>query len=172
MIGLPGSGKTTQAELLAGFLNVPIISSGGILRDVSAEEDEEAEKIKSIMLSGELVSDEIIADLVKKRLQEKDGQNGFVMEGYPRTKKQIELLDPGFDKAFYLDLSEDQLIDRMLTRGRLDDSLEAVKKRIEVQKAEMQDIINYYKEKGILVELDGSLDIESLQKQIKNHLHG
>lgn len=170
--GLPGSGKTTQSKLLASFLNVPIIGSGEILREIANRTDQEAREIKKVMDSGQLVSDKTISKLVKERVARKDCQNGFVMEGYPRTKIQLETFDPQFDKAFYLNIDEETALERLSGRGRSDDSLRVAKKRLEVQRKDLQGIIDYYKSKGILVEMDGKLDIESLQGKIKESLNG
>ena len=102
LIGPQGSGKSTQAVFLSQHFGVPNISTGDIFRKLSSEDSEPARKVKEILASGRLVDDETTAQIVKERLAEEDCQNGFVIDGYPRSIRQIEIFDPGFNKVFYL----------------------------------------------------------------------
>lgn len=168
--GLPGSGKTTQAKKIAEDLKLPILLMGGLLREIASTGFELGEKVKRIMHTGALVDDEIVAQVMRESIEEKNATDSFVMEGYPRSLKQIEIFDPKFDKIFNLKLSEDELWRRVQGRGRSDDTKEAVEKRLEVQKRGLEEVLNYYSKKGEIIEIDASKDIDEVFNEIKTHL--
>lgn len=166
IVGLPGSGKTTQIDLTAKKYNLTPIRMGDILREIASKGGELGEKIKAIMVSGELVNDATVADLIKAQAQ-KIGDN-FIMEGYPRTTKQVELFDPGFDRVFYLEVPLNVLKERMKGRGRADDLESAIDTRIRVQMEDLHKILDYYK--SLLVSLDGTKSIGEIFRVIEENI--
>lgn len=168
--GLPGSGKTTQAKKIAEDLNLPILLMGELLREIASTGSELGEKIKQIMHTGALVDDETVAQVIKESIGKNSAKDSFVMEGYPRSLKQIEIFDPEFDKIFNLKLSEDELWKRVQGRGRSDDTEEAVKKRLEVQKNGIEEVLGNYSEKAEVFDIDASKSIDEVFNEIKTHL--
>lgn len=170
LIGPQGSGKSTQGRLLADFLKIPYISTGDIFRSIAAEGSDEGSRIKQILDSGQLVDDQTAAELIKKRLQNNDCQNGVILDGYPRNLEQAKSLNLNFDKAFYLKLPQDEIVKRLLKRGRADDKEDSIGKRLELYYSQTQPLLDYYKNQGILVEVDGRGDIQTIQDEIKKFI--
>lgn len=162
LIGPQGSGKSTQATLLAEYLNLPKISTGDIFREMP--------EVKEILAVGKLVDDETTAEIVKKRLQESDAQNGFILDGYPRNILQKDLFDPKFEKVIYLKVPDGEVIKRMMARGRADDTLESIKTRLSLYYKQTQPLIDYYKNQSILTEIDGIGSVEEIQNEIKKSI--
>lgn len=158
IVGLPGSGKTTQIDKTAEKYGLKPLRMGNILREIAQTGSELGDRVKSIMASGELVDDATVAQLIKSEAQ-KLGDN-YIMEGYPRTTEQIELFDPGFDKVFYLEVPVEVLKSRMQGRGRADDSAAAIETRIKVQQEDLDKILNHYKDK--LITIDGTKSIDDI----------
>lgn len=167
MIGPQGSGKSTQAELLAKDLGLPKITVGDIFRRISTLETEEGKRIKQILDSGQLVDDQITSELVKKRLEEEDARDGFILDGYPRTIEQVNIFDPNFDKVIYLDVPKENVVRRLAQRGRVDDTLELINKRLDLYYQQTKPLLDFYKNKGILLEVDGTGSIERVQEEIR-----
>lgn len=165
IVGLPGSGKSTQLEKLSLSLNLSTVSMGGILRKIAERGDELGQKILAIMKSGELVDDKTVSEFVKA---ETENLSGFVMEGYPRTLEQIELYDPKFDRVYYLEVPMGIAKQRMKGRGRQDDSDQAIEVRLRVQREDMEKILEYYKD--VLVEINGLENIEEVFRQMIDKL--
>lgn len=121
-LGAPGTGKGTQASVLAEKYNIPQISTGDILRKAVADGTELGKKAKAIMDSGGLVSDDIIIGLMEERLAQDDCKNGYILDGFPRTIKQAEDLDAmlegkaGIDAVIYFDVDEDEIVKRITSR--------------------------------------------------------
>ena len=170
LIGPQGSGKSTQAVFLSQHFGVPNISTGDIFRKLSSEDSEPARKVKEILASGRLVDDETTAQIVKERLAEEDCQNGFVIDGYPRSIRQIEIFDPGFNKVFYLAVPNEEVIRRLTKRGREDDTPELIQTRLDLYNQQTQPLLDYYRKKQILVEIDGTGDIQKVQDEIKKFI--
>jgi adenylate kinase len=166
IVGLPGSGKTTQIDKIAAKYGLTPIRMGNILRGIAAQGGEMGEKIKAIMASGELVDDQTVAQLIKTEA-EKIGDN-YIMEGYPRTTEQVELFNPGFDKVFYLEVPVEVLKERMKGRGRSDDSERAMETRIRVQREDLDKILEFFKDK--LVKIDGTKSIDEIFATIEGSL--
>ncbi|RPH96144.1 MAG: adenylate kinase [Calditrichaeota bacterium] len=121
-LGAPGTGKGTQASVLALKYDLPQISTGDILRKAVAEGTDLGKKAKQIMDSGGLVSDDIILGLIEKRLQEPDAQKGFIFDGFPRTIKQAQDLDAllsgadGISGVVYFQVDEEEIVQRLTSR--------------------------------------------------------
>lgn len=170
MIGPQGSGKSTQAQALAKELNLPKITMGDIFRQIAGQDTEEGKRIKQILDSGQLVDDQTTAGLVKKRVSEKDAENGFIMDGYPRTIEQANIFEPEFDKVIYLNVPRDEVINRLIQRGRADDTIELINRRLDLYYQQTQPLLDYYKNSGKLIEISGIGDIQKVQNEIKKSI--
>lgn len=170
LIGPQGSGKSTQARLLSEYLSVPVISTGEIFRNLSSQETEEGKRVKQILGTGKLVDDETTSKIVEARLKQSDCQNGFIIDGYPRNIEQANTFDPDFERAFYLHIPEEKVLERLLKRGRADDTKELIKQRLDLYYRQTQPLLDYYRSRGILVEIDGRGDIQKVQDEIKKSL--
>lgn len=170
LIGPQGSGKSTQAKLLAEDLKMTVISTGEIFRKLSKETVGFGQIIRTILEKGRLVDDQTTYKIVKDRLSQSDCKNGFVMDGYPRNMEQLRLFDPQFDRVIYLEVPEQEVIRRLMDRGRSDDTPELIKTRLDLYYRQTQPLLDYYKERGILVEIDGRGDIQTIQDEIKKSL--
>ncbi len=166
IVGLPGSGKTTQIDKTAEKYNLKPLRMGNILREIAATGSEMGNKIKAIMASGELVDDSTVASLIKSEAEKIN--DDYIMEGYPRTTEQVEMFNPGFDKVFYLEVPIEVLKDRMKGRGRADDSEGAIETRIRVQQEDLDKILDFYNPQ--LVRIDGTKSIDEIFAEIERNL--
>ncbi|MBI2019554.1 nucleoside monophosphate kinase [Candidatus Daviesbacteria bacterium] len=170
LIGPQGSGKSTQAEFLAQFLNIPKISTGDIFRQIATEDSENGRKVREIQNSGKLVDDETTARIVEERLKQEDAAGGFIMDGYPRNIRQKDLFDPHFEKVFYLKVPDSEVTKRMLARGRADDTQESIKMRLNLYYQQTKPLLDYYKSQGILTEINGMGSAGKIQDEIRKNI--
>ena len=173
LLGPPGAGKGTQAELLAGQLGVPAISTGDMLRQAVASGTELGGKVQGIMASGALVDDGTMADVVKDRLAKDDARRGFLLDGYPRTLPQAHTLEGilteagrELDAVLCVEVPEEELVRRAVLRGRADDSESVVRERLRVYREKTEPLIGYYRERGLLYPIDGNLPVEKVTSQM------
>ncbi len=118
-LGAPGAGKGTQAEIIAGKLNIPTISTGNIIREALANGTEMGIKAKSFIEAGKLVPDDVVIGIIKERLANEDCNNGFILDGFPRTIPQAEALDNMgiiIDKVVDIDVPDENIVNRMSGR--------------------------------------------------------
>ena len=169
LLGPPGAGKGTQAQVLCQRLGVPAISTGDMLREAVSEGSELGRKVQGIMASGALVDDGTMAEVVRERLAKPDTRGGFLLDGYPRTLPQAETLagilrDAGreLNAVLLVDVPEDELVRRTLLRGRADDQEEVIRERLRVYREKTEPLIGYYRQRGLLRELDGNRPIEEV----------
>jgi len=162
MLGAPGAGKGTQAKKIADKFSIPHISTGELIRQEVEAGTSEGQKLKSIMQSGALVSDEIVLSLVEKRLGMPDCRAGFILDGMPRTVSQaaelaqLELDGDGSElKALFIDLPLDVLKNRLLQRKRFDDKVDTIYKRIQVYIHEIGSVVKYYAGQNALLTVNG-----------------
>ena len=179
--GPPGSGKGTQAKLLAKELNILHLSTGDILRDKLSDGDSLSKKLKEIMSSGNLVSDEILNQIIANKLMSKECSNGYILDGYPRTILQSEFL-LSFSKSNILNLDiifnfkidfklvEERIINRSKQEQRSDDNLDVIKTRIEKYIEETYPVSEFFSEKysQISFTIDASQEVHKIQKELMN----
>lgn len=167
VLGLPGSGKSTQVDKLADFLKVPSLKMGAILRQIASEKSELGKKIGEVMLQGHLVSDGLVEDIIGEKVKVLKG-TGFVMEGYPRTVHQITGFDPGFDKVFYLTIDTQVAHERMYSRAREDDNKQAIENRFNEQMKDLDKILEHYA--PILTVVDATKGINQIFEELVENL--
>lgn len=165
-LGGQGSGKSTQAKMLAQKLGLPYIEMGQLLRDKSKEDDTEAGDIRQALEIGNLVPDQIAIKTLKERLKANDCQNGFVLDGYPRNYAQIEGLPNDIDKVFYIKVSDQEAISRLIQRGRHDDSLDVITRRLELYHSETEPLLTYFEQAKVLREINGERPIDQIHEDI------
>ncbi len=161
LLGPPGAGKGTQADLIRTSLGVPHISTGDLLRTAVQNQTELGKQAKAFMDEGKLVPDELVIGLIRERLQS-DAAAGFLLDGFPRNLAQgqtlAELLDENsvtLDHVVSLNVPVDELVKRMMGRGRSDDNEETIRARLDVYENETAPLCDFYRERGVLREIDG-----------------
>ena len=178
LLAPPGAGKGTQGELLAAERGVPHMATGDMLRRHVAEGTDIGTRARAYMEKGELVPDEIVNQLVGEAIAELDPAGGFVLDGFPRTLEQAQLAyDWGqannrtFNAVVSLVVPEAELVRRMLERGardgRTDDTEETVHRRQMVYDESTKPLLDFYRERGILVEVDGVGTVEEVADRIR-----
>jgi adenylate kinase len=162
LFGPPGSGKGTQATLLAGRLGVPAVSTGEMLRAAVKSGSPLGHQVESTLAAGQLVDDGTMASLVHERLERPDAQRGFLLDGYPRTLPQADTLaeivrhqGETLDAVIFLEVPEEELVRRMTGRGRADDSEHTVRERLRVYREQTTPLMGYYQNRGLLRRVDG-----------------
>lgn len=180
LLGPPGAGKGTQAKLLEDTRGMKQLSTGDMLRAEIAAQSPLGQKVKAIMDSGALVSDDIVIEMISGRIDQPDCAKGFILDGFPRTVAQAEALDRmldhkgrKLDAVIELAVDEAILLSRIEKRAaesggnvRADDNAEALKKRLGVYRDQTAPILPYYKAKGVLKQVDGMAAIEDVTRQI------
>ena len=179
--GPPGSGKGTQAKLLARELNILHLSTGDILRDKLSDGDTLAIKLKEIMSSGNLVSDEILNQIIASKLIGEECSNGYILDGYPRTISQSEFLlsffktnnlEIGLIFDFKIDfkLVQERIINRAKQEQRSDDNLDVIKIRLDKYTKETFPVSQFFSEnfRENFYDIDASQEVSKIQKELMN----
>ena len=174
-LGAPGAGKGTQAELLSQTYSYLHLSTGELLRKEIEMNSLLGKHVKDIINRGELVSDELVLEIVKQNLS-KDNK-GWILDGYPRNLSQanslnevlIEIKQP-LDVVFYLDIPEEVLIKRLLLRGRKDDTEETIRTRVNIYKKTTEPLIQYFKDLSLLEYINADRDLKTISSDIKQKM--
>jgi len=183
LLGPPGAGKGTQAQRLAKILNVPQLSTGDMLRAAVAAGTPIGRKAKAVMDSGALVSDAIVVDIINDRIEQPDAKHGFILDGFPRTLAQAGALEAmlaakglKLDAAIELTVEASKLVERIVRRAqeasaagqpvRKDDDPEVFKSRLSAYERDTAAVTPFYRERGLLHEVDGMAPIEDVAKAI------
>ncbi len=177
LFGPPGSGKGTQAALLAQRLAVPAISTGEMFRQAVAAGNDLGRKVEAILGLGHLVDDDTTADVVRARLAQPDARTGFLLDGYPRTLAQAETLEEilrgrgeSLDGAVFLEVPEWEVVRRMSGRrqqaGRADDTPEVVRERMRVYEEQTAPLVEYYGQRGLLRRVDGNRPVDQVAEAV------
>ncbi len=171
ILGPPGAGKGTQAAMLCTAIGIPHMSTGEMLRDHVARGTDLGARAKVIMEAGDLVPDDIVIAMVAERLTEPDTACGFLLDGFPRTAGQAEALDreladSPLEVVVNVEVDEDELVSRMLARGRADDTEETVRNRFVVYRRQTEPLIDHYQRKGLIRSVDGMGSIDEVFARI------
>lgn len=199
LLGSPGVGKGTYAEILSKKYNIPSISSGNLFHEAIKKETELGRRVKGYVSRGDLVPDEIVIELVKDRLEKDDCKNGFLLDGFPRTIVQAEALEKfkKIDKVLNFVASDDEILSRLGGRrtckkcgaifhlknrppqvdgvcdycgGKLyrrsDETTETIRNRLQVYHEKTKPLVDYFKKKGLLAEIDANYPYEEIYKVI------
>jgi len=184
LLGPPGSGKGTQANFIQNKLSIPHLSTGDILRQSVKNETDLGNKVKNIMAKGELVSDDLVLNVIKERVSENDCDQGFILDGYPRNIIQAKSLnivlkdiDRNIDRILFLDVDFSILQSRIEARSkenneekRVDDTSEVLIKRLEEYKAQTEPLSEYYRNNKKFKKINGMKSISEVSLDIENFL--
>ena len=181
IVGPPGAGKGTQAAFVGRTFDVPDISTGDIFRHHIRTGTDLGRRVKAIVDAGDYVPDALTNEIVADRLLQEDAAHGFLLDGYPRTLDQVAYLDElllsqgrPLEAVLRLVADEEELISRLTKRsgeqGRADDSEDAIRHRQEVYARETAPLIEVYRERGLLVEVDGLGSVDDVAARIESAL--
>ena len=181
MLGLQGAGKGTQGKRVAAEYGIAYIGTGDMLRTAMAQGTELGRRVQPIYDAGELVPDELMIGLIQDRIGEDDAQDGFVVDGFPRTIPQADALDAmlaGIDRSlsivFELQIPDELAVERLLRRareeGRADDTPQAIARRIEHYHSETEPLVSHYRVRGALVGIHAARTINEVFAEIQEAL--
>lgn len=181
LIGPPGAGKGTQAQILCERYGIVQISTGDILRQAVKDQTELGKKAKEYMDAGDLVPDAVVIGIIEDRIAEPDCKNGFILDGFPRTVEQAEALDSILKEknlplkaVINFEVPDEELVKRLLGRaekeGRADDNIDTIKNRIKVFKEKTAPLIQYYERTGILKNISGVGTVEEISERVRETL--
>lgn len=182
-MGPPGAGKGTQASIVADRLGVPAISTGDIFRANVSQGTPLGVQAKQYMDAGEYVPDEVTNDMVRDRLREPDAMDGFLLDGYPRTLAQVDFLDgvlaergQALERVLELTVDTDEVVTRLLRRaldqGRTDDTEDVVRRRLEVYTEQTAPLLAVYRDRSLLVQVDGLGPVDQVTERALEALGG
>jgi len=177
IIGPQGSGKGTQGARIADLLGIPTVSTGDVFRANVKDGTELGLKVKALIDAGDLVPDDLTSEIVRDRLEQEDAAGGFLLDGYPRNLGQVGDLDAFLDgrgepltAVIELSVPRDESIARLSRRaaeqGRSDDNEESIAKRLSIYESETAPILDVYRERGIVDEIDGVGSLDEITERI------
>ena len=177
LMGPPGAGKGTQAKVVAAHFGIPAISTGDIFRANVSQGTELGLAAQRYMNAGEYVPDEVTNSMVRNRIAEPDAAPGFLLDGYPRTLAQVDELDSMIEEAgnrldavAVLTVDGEEIVQRLLARaqteGRADDTEDVIRRRQEVYGEQTEPLIDVYRQRGILLEVDGIGEVDEVTRRV------
>lgn len=173
-LGAPGAGKGTQAKLVSTSHSIPHISTGDILREAVSQKTPLGLKAQTFMDKGELVPDQLVVDLIRERLEQPDAANGWILDGFPRNVAQASFLDQllreinqDYDCAVNFEVPDEVLVERMLSRGRKDDTEEVIRRRLEIYHEQTAPLVEFYQNRYKLFAIDGSVSVEKVTAEVE-----
>ena len=177
LFGPPGAGKGTQATSLAQDFEIPHISTGDLFRAAISGKTPLGLKVQSYLDQGQLVPDQVVIDMVQERLAQMNTEGGWLLDGFPRTIPQAQTLDQlltqmnqSCDRVINLQVPEQVLITRMLSRGRKDDTEAVIQDRLQVYHQETAPILDFYRSRNCLVDINGDTTVDAVTDRIKTAL--
>ena len=177
IFGPHGSGKGTQAKLISKHYKIPVIDTGEILRKNIEKNTELGKKVKKYLDENKYVPDEIMNPLVEEMLNKDECKKGFILDGYPRTVEQAKFLDNLLSKlnielnaVINLQVPDDELVKRLTRRGREEDTKEGIKSRMDEYETKAEPVLDYYRDEGKVVDINGDQIVEKVFKDIRQEL--
>jgi adenylate kinase len=187
MYGPEGSGKGTQAKLLAESLHIPIFTAGDLVREAAANDKGPlGDLCRGILNGGKYVPDDDMCMLFEKKINEAGAGDGWIMDGFPRSVSQAKFLDEKLvalgtkvDAVLHLDISEEESLRRLIKRARplhpgsteLHDSPQRIRNRLNVYKAQEKDVLDFYRSQGILLTINAEKSVEEVRKDVMDSLN-
>lgn len=174
LIGIQGAGKSTQGNLLAEEFGIPYLSSGHVFREMAKEKTKLGRWLKETLNSGALVPDDTTLEIILTYLSKPEYEKGYILDGFPRTVVQARAFDEGngADKVVFLDVSDKEALWRISGRvsDRQDETVQAIRKRIELFHELTEPVIEFYRDQGKLIQVDGELDVYEVFESFMKHL--
>lgn len=174
LIGIQGAGKSTQGNLLSKKYNLAYLSSGHIFREMAKEKTPWGRYVKETLNAGALMPDQKTIEVVEEYLKKPEYSNGYILDGFPRTVNQAKLFANGVDKVVYLKVSDKEALWRLSGRVeegiREDNTLQALRKRINSFHEFTEPVVDHYRQHGNLIEIDGEQDIDTIFADITKEL--
>lgn len=176
-LGAPGVGKGTQAERVGAALSIPHISTGEMFRRHVGSRTPLGLRVEEILARGDLVPDVLTVEMMLERLRDPDTVNGYILDGFPRNLAQVHALDGAIgdyalDAVLVLEAPNEMLQERTLARGRADDTEGSMSNRLDVYERETAPLNHVYRERGLVVKVDGAGEIEEITGKILTALAG
>jgi adenylate kinase len=175
LVGPPGAGKGTQAAVLSGKLGIPHISTGDLFRAHISEQSELGREVKRYLDAGDLVPDAVTNEMVRQRLGDEDARHGFLLDGFPRNVAQADVLGKilagdgnALDAVIEFRVAEEELVQRLLARGRNDDTEDVIRYRQQVYRQETAPLLNHYRD--ILLTVDAVGDVDDVTGRVLSAL--
>lgn len=170
-VGPPGAGKGTQAHLVASRLGIPHVSTGEMFRQHVESGTAIGAEVRVILETGEYVPDSLTVAMLEERVGRLDAADGFILDGFPRTAAQVLALDgligaTGLDRVVVFEVDEDILAERMLTRGRPDDTHETIRNRFKIYAEQTEPLLDLYRARGVVVEVDGMGPVDEVTERV------
>jgi adenylate kinase len=172
LIGIQGAGKSTQGNLLSEALDIPYLSSGHIFREMAKEKTSLGRYVKETLNAGILIPDDMTIETINEYLSKDEYKKGYILDGFPRTVFQAERFKNGIDTAIFLEVSDKEALWRISGRisDREDETLQAIRKRIELFHTHTEPVIHYYDEQEKLIRIDGEMTVDQIFKGIMTQL--
>lgn len=174
LVGIQGAGKSTQGNLLRDKLNLPYLSSGHIFREMAKEKTPWGRYVKETINSGALIPDDKTVQIVEEYLSKPEYSRGYILDGFPRTVPQAKAFSNGVDMVIYLEVSDKEALWRLSGRVedgiREDNTLVAIRKRIDLFHTHTREVLAYYKRKGLLHTVDGEQSIQDIHREIMDRV--
>lgn len=171
LVGPPGAGKGTQAAVLSTKLGIPHISTGDLFRAHIGRESELGREVKRYLDAGDLVPDSVTNEMVRQRLSDDDAEHGFLLDGFPRNVAQADVLAKilaadghALNAVVEFQVAEEELVKRLLARGRADDTEGVIRNRLQVYQQETAPLLDYYRD--ILVTVDAVGDVDDVTARV------
>ena len=172
IIGIQGAGKSTQGNMLSKQLKIPYLSTGHIFREIAKETTPLGKNVKLLMTSGKLIPDDQVIEIVNSYLSKPAYKKGYILDGFPRTIEQTKKFKNHVDRVVHVHIPDKEALWRLAYRNekRDDDTIEAIRKRIELFKKFTNPVLDYYKKEGKLVTIDGTQGIKEVNDEILKSL--
>lgn len=174
LIGIQGAGKSTQGNMIRDKYNIPYLSSGHIFREMAKEKTPWGRYVKETLNSGELMPDGKTVEVIEEYLSKEEYKNGYILDGFPRTVAQAKAFKNGVDSVIYLEVSDKEALWRLSGRieegVREDNTIQAIRKRIELFHSHTIPVLDYYKKTKQLHQINGEMTIDKIFSDICKHL--